>query len=307
MLRGAGPKGLAAMPRIKPFAKGFHARPLLDFTRQDLKQYAEEKQLHWIDDESNKDVNFVRNFLRHDIIPVLQKRWPTVTTTLSRVAEHCAEAQQLLDEMAAEDLAKAKGNELDTLSIKKLSQLDPARQRHVLRAWLSQLHLPIPPTVKLQQIQQDMLHAREDKAPHFTWRDIELRRYRDTLYVMPCLKKHDSTLSFDWDLSQSATLGDLQSISMKGQGLRADINQVVVRFRQGGEVFQMPGRTYRHDLKKLFQDWGIPPWMRNRIPLIYVGEKLAAIVGFALSDEFAVQSENEEGRVIMLKTIPGKI
>ena len=180
LLRGAGPKGLAAMPFIKPLGKGFHARPLLNVTRDDLKKYAKQNHLTWIDDESNANVNFARNFLRHDVLPILKKRWPTVAATLSRTAEHCAEAQQFIDAMATQDLAAVKDPvQKNRLSVTKLRALDAARQRHVLRAWLQELHFPIPSTVKIRQIQQDFLYSSEDKLPHIMWDGIELRRYQD--------------------------------------------------------------------------------------------------------------------------------
>jgi tRNA(Ile)-lysidine synthase len=300
LLRGAGPKGLAAMPRIKTFAKGFHARPLLDFTHSHLQDYAAQNQLSWVDDESNTDVNFVRNFLRHEILPTLKKRWPSVTKTLARAAENCAETYQFLDEVVMHDLLAAKGTVLNTLSIKTLLQFNPVRQRHVLRAWLDQFNFPIPPSVKLQQIQRDMLYAREDKAPYFTWHGIELRRYRDDFYAMTCLREHDSSQIWAWDFCQPLQLpniGFLQAIPVQGQGMCAESENVTVRFRQGGEIVQLSGRTCHRSLKKLFQEWGVPPWERERVPLIFVGEKLAAVVGYGVSNEFAVQ-EGMQGIVL---------
>ena len=129
LLRGAGPQGLAAMPHIKPFAKGFHARPLLNFSRAELKDYAEEKQLQWIEDESNTDLKLTRNFLRHDVMPVLTKRWPNVGKTLCRVASHSAKAEELMASVAKNDLATVTDEGSDsrsiTLSIKKLLQFSP--------------------------------------------------------------------------------------------------------------------------------------------------------------------------------------
>lgn len=298
MLRGAGPKGLAAMPRIKSFGKGFLARPFLNFTRDELQAYAQQHQLCWIEDESNANVDFARNFLRQEIFPILKKRWPAVTETLARVADHCAEAQMMLDEISLQDLQAVQGSDLNTLSVKKILELDLARQRQVLRAWLRQLNFPVPPTVKLHQIQQDMLHAREDKSPHFLWNGVELRRYRDRLYAMPELKAHDATQQFEWDLQQKLELpsiGTLHATTTKNKVLHADIEKVTVKFRQGGEMCSLPGRAHRHELKKLFQEWGVLPWLRDRIPLIYVGDKLAAVVGYFVSEEFAEYMFNISG------------
>ena len=301
MLRGAGPKGMAAMPHIKPFAEGFHARPLLKFTRTELQNYAEQHQLQWIDDESNKDVKFVRNFLRHDVLPILKNRWPSVTNTLARVAENCAEMHQLLDEVISHDLRAVKGSVENTLSIQALLQLSSMRQRYVLRAWLTELHFPIPSFIKLQQIQQDMLFAREDKTPHFSWRGVELRRFRDDLYAMLCLKEHEPSQVIKWDFAESLQLphlGMLSATRVPGRGIRLDVDNVTVRFRQGGEVLKLPGRQCSHALKNLFQEWGVPLWQRDRLPLIYVGEKLAAVVGYGIHEEFEVD-EYSDGYVLI--------
>jgi tRNA(Ile)-lysidine synthase len=299
MLRGAGPKGLAAMPMLKQFALGYHARPLLNFSRDELKKYAETHQLKWIEDESNLELKFSRNFIRHEVMPILKKRWPSVAETFSRVAEHCAEAQQLINEIAREDLQNVIGSLANTLSVQKLSQLNSARQRQVLREWLENLNFPLPSAVKLQQIQRDMLGAREDKSPHFSWRGVSLRRYRDDLFALPDLQDHDVAQVIAWDFSRELDFssGKLRAELVKGQGLRTDLQEVTVRFRQGGEVCRLPGRDHHHELKNLFQEWGVPPWMRDRVPLIFVGEKLVAVTGYFENDEFLV-SENEAGFVI---------
>lgn len=281
------------MPQMKSFAKGCHARPLLNVTRTELKKYADTHHLNWINDESNLDTQFTRNFLRHDVLPILEKRWPSVAKTLSRVAENCAQAQEILDEIAQQDLA-AVLSQNHIISISKLLTLTPARQRNTLRAWFKQLHFPIPSAIKLQQIQQDMLHAREDKAPHFSWSGIELRRYRDDLYAMSCLTKHTPEKEYDWDLTEPLylpNLGWLHATPAHGHGLRYDIKNISVRFRKGGEIFQLPGRNNHHELKKLFQEWNIPPWQRKRVPLIFVDDVLAAVVGFGISDEFATKEK----------------
>lgn len=303
LIRGAGPKGLAAMPFQKAFGKGILARPLLPFSRQELQTYAVENDLTWIDDESNANCHFSRNFIRHEVLPLLKTRWPGVIKTLARSAEHCAETQQLSEELIKQDLILCQGSKLNTLSIAKMSLLDPLTQRHMIRNWLVALNFPIPPTVKLQQIQKDMLNARSDKSPHFFWRDVELRRYRDDLFVMKRLIPHESKLVYQWKLKDSLSLpniGILQATLTRNQGLRSDIQQVSVCFRQGGEKIRLSGRKTHHSLKNLFQEWGIPPWERDRVPLIYVEDKLVAVVGYFVSEDFRVK----EGEGYLFNIIP---
>jgi tRNA(Ile)-lysidine synthase len=297
LLRGAGPKGLAAMPMIKRLGKGWHARPLLEFTRGELQRYADAKQLQWIDDESNLNTDFTRNFLRHDVLPLLKTRWPTVTKTLTRVADNCAEAEEIIADVAQQDLLAALANDdRYTLSVKKLAIFSPARQRQILRAWFAALKYPLPSAIKLKQIQQDCLREREDKAPHLQWGNVELRRYLDELYVMPYLQPQQRQQVFQWDLMQPLVLPGLGELQVVGQVLQP--KPVQVRFRQGGEVCQLPGRAHHHELKKLMQAWQIPPWQRNRIPLIYFEDRLIAVVGYFV-DPALILGEKIDFRLIV--------
>ncbi|HSW69017.1 MAG TPA: tRNA lysidine(34) synthetase TilS [Gammaproteobacteria bacterium] len=294
LFRGAGLPGLAAMPRIKKLGKGFHARPLLDLTREDLQSYAVYHQLNWIEDESNLNSQFTRNFLRHEVMPLLMKRWPTVTKMLARSAENCADAQQLID--------NGIGALPKTLSVKKLLALSEIERRHTLRAWIVQANFLLPSAIKMQHILQDMLHAREDKMPHVAWSQAEIRRYRDNLFLSEALRVHDAAEKFEWDFRGSLmmpSIGMLQAFPVKGKGLRADLKKISVQFRQGGEVLRLPGRKHHHELKKVFQMWGVLPWLRNRVPLIYVDGVLAAVVGFHVDEEFAA-GEGEAGWDVVL-------
>lgn len=303
LLRGAGPKGLAAMPSIKKLGTSQQARPLLDITRQELIAYATKHQLKWIEDESNANVSYSRNFIRHQIMPLLADRWSTVSKTLSRVAENCAEAQELLELFAQDDLVAAQGSVPNTLSVSYLKQLPPARGRLVLREWLRRQNLSAPSTKKMQQILKDMLFAGENKAPHVHWGKAELRRYRDDLYVRKYTPKKVMQDEKIWQLAEPLVIpgvGTLRAVPTRGEGLRADINQVIVRFRQGREKIQLPGRQMRHSLKKLFQQWKVLPWERDQVPLIFQRNELMAVVGFALGEKFMAGPE-EEGYLLMLE------
>jgi tRNA(Ile)-lysidine synthase len=303
LLRGAGPKGLAAMPSLKVFAQGFQGRPLLAVSRAALTKYALANRLQWVEDESNRDIHFTRNFLRHEILPVLQQRWPTVTKTLARVAIHCAEAQMLLDNVTSQDLARCRTDKKNTLAIQALLLLDAIRQRQVLRMWLAELKFPALATVKLQQIQQDFLHASPDKLPHMRWGGVELRRYQHELYALRPFPPSGITPVMAWDFQGPLLLpaiGSLQAVLTQGSGLRLAIKEVTVGFRQGGERCYLRGS--HSTLKKLLQEWGIPPWLRKRLPLIYFQETLVAVVGFFLDTRYAA-SGSEEGHVIALVSL----
>lgn len=300
LMRGAGPKGLSAMPTIKPFAKGFHGRPLLEISKKTIDSYACEHKLKWIEDESNQNIDFSRNYVRQTLFPLLKKRWPAVSDTLARVAEHCAEAQRFIDLAMDEHLANMQRG--SGLSISALLTLSQTVQRHVLRRWFTHLHFPIPSAVKMQQIQQSLLLAAEDKMPHIMWGHVELRRYQDVLYAMEKLLMHDETKSYVWDMEQPLILpnvGVLHAELNLGQGFRKDVKQVTVRFRQGGECCRLPGRDFHHDLKKLFQQWGVPPWERSRVPLLFVEDKLVGVVGYHIDINYLAKKD-EQARIVTL-------
>lgn len=302
LLRGAGPKGLAAMPAIKPFASGMHMRPLLNFPKASIEQYAKTHALKWMNDESNSSTKYTRNFLRHDILPRLKARWPTVTATIARSAKHCAEVQLFADKTLKEKLEWAKGVAPHTLSIKKLQSLNTQEQRLFIRAWIEASGATLPSTAKLESIARTMLTAKEDRFPCVTWGKIILRRYRDMLYLLPLNPPFRMDDAILWDLSVSMTLpgvGVLDSSLLPGEGLHPSFQRVQVRFRQGGEWMVVPNRGRRY-LKNLFQEWSIVPWLRNRIPLIYIEDRLASVLGYCIDPHFAVQNKEEKGRVLQM-------
>lgn len=291
LLRGAGPKGLASMPSMKPLGRGVHARPLLGVTRAALSVYAKEQGLQWIEDESNSNTQFTRNFIRQNVMPLLRTRFPDVTQALARSAVHCAESDALLEEYAV-----SLGSNSTYISISSLLVLSPAQQGLVLRAWIRQQGVILPDTKKIDIIRQEVLLADANAMPCVAWGDVELRRYRDKLY----LRQRRSTvplINVDWDLSQPLPLsgrGVLSTRSIRGQGLRLDISPVSVRSRQGGETIRIIGRG-RQTLKNLFQEWGVPPWERAEEILLFVAEECVGVVGRCMAEGYSVKS-TEMGR-----------
>lgn len=288
LFRGAGPKGLAAMPSIKPFATGYLARPLLSLSRAQLIEYAVAHQLAWVEDASNHNVTLARNFLRHDIIPLLTHRWPSIANTLSRVANHCAEAQRVIDDAVSDVLCHMQGSQENTLSVKKLLSLDESKRGYVLRAWLAQQSLSVPSTVKMQQLLGPLLLARPDRFPHVMWGRCEVRRYQDNIYAMHSLADHNPNQTYTLCVNESLLLPGIGTLRVTVNDLGcAEVDKLTVRFRQGGEVCRLPGRKHHHALKNLFQMWGVPPWQRDRIPLIYLDDTLIAVVGYFVAEAFA--------------------
>ncbi len=279
-LRGSGPRGLAAMPVWNPFGEGWQGRPLLGFRRDELRAHARAEGLCWVEDESNFDTGIARNYLRHEVVPRLRRRWPAMATTLSRVASHAADAAHLLDQLAAQDLVVAEDGGLE---IGHLAALDAARQRNLLRYWIHRSGLPVPDAVHLQRVLDEVIPAAPDALPRVAWTGAELRRYRSRLYLMPPLPAHDASQVFEWRMEGPLHLPDggiLRAVPVLGGGMARDLRSadcVTVRFRRGGERCRPAGVPYTRKLKKLLQERGIPPWLRERIPLLYLGEELAAV------------------------------
>lgn len=293
LLRGAGPRGLAAMPGIAPLGEGWLARPLLSVPRAMLRAYADEHQLRWIDDPSNSDTRFDRNYLRAEILPNLKQRWPAATATLARSAQHCAEAVELLQELAQQDMNVALLSP-SSLSVPQLLLLSRARQRNVLRLWIECRGLPLPQQRHLEHVLSDVLHAPPDAEPCVRWPGVEVRRYRDALHAMSPLSEPPATVDAVWRVETPLHIdgaGTLRAQQSSGAGLAAAVcrDGVRVTFRGGGERIKPVGRVHHATLKHLFQEAGVPPWQRERVPLIFIGASLAAVVGFWIADEFAAQ------------------
>ncbi|NNF95554.1 MAG: tRNA lysidine(34) synthetase TilS, partial [Halobacteria archaeon] len=226
LLRGSGPRGLAGMPAHRPQGAGWLGRPLLHFSRQDLCRYAEAEKLQWIDDPSNFDTDFDRNFLRQRVVPLLQERWPAAATTLARAADHQAEAAELLHQLAEEDWRLTAGPQADTLRIECLLQLTPERQRNVLRYWIDAVNaLPLPDRQRLRRILTEVIPAAADAEPCIRWPGGQVRRYAGLLYL---LASEPASISapLKWDLSDGLELGDGRTLlvtPVSGEGLKVDL------------------------------------------------------------------------------------
>jgi tRNA(Ile)-lysidine synthase len=288
LIRGSGPAGVAGIGKIRRFGPGWLARPMLNVDRAEILQYATERGLTWVEDPTNIDRRFDRNFLRHEVLPRFQERWPDIATRLQRSAGHAGEASQLLVDLAAIDL-NSLGARAARLPIDRLSDLSAARQRNVIRYALRDLGLSTPTALQLGRILKEVIPARVDAQPLVSWPGASVRRYRNGLYLLPenladaieslalcgeeqALGEGLGTLCFE----QGAEIGI--SPELFGSGLR-------IRPRTGGEEFHPKGQSHTRKLKKLLQEEGVVPWMRDRLPLVYSGERLIAVADLWLAKD----------------------
>jgi len=311
LLRGTGTKGLAGIPMSRPLGAGEILRPLLPFPRRELEEYAAANELKWIEDESNEDTTFDRNFLRQKVVPVLAERWPDYAARVTHSAALCAETDQLAIMLAAQDLAAVyeRSERIGwSIALEPFMALDVSRQANLLRHWAGQHQLPQPGHRIVETILHELLPARQDAEPLVSWNGVQLRRYQKHLYLLPesfsLLIEDEGSDSLPdvlekelaWDARSDLTLPDGSELSLtkeQGKGLRIPKEGVSIRFRSGGERCKPAGRSGSNTLKKLFQEYGLEPWLRNRVPLIYVKDQLAAVGDLWVCDEFAVKKDEQ--------------
>ena len=284
MLRGTGVRGLTAIHATMPFGDGVLARPLLDFTRAEIEAEATRLGLGWLEDPSNADTRFDRNFVRARILPALRERWPQAAVTASRLARQMAEAESVLGEVAAADLAPAAG--LERISVDLLTALSEPRLNNVLRHAVREQHLPVPNAVQLAELRRALV-AREDSEVVVRWPGAEARIYRRKLYLLlPAESEASKTGRIDTGSIFSLADGELCLVAAEAYGIpdRWARNGLDVAFRAGGERFRPQGSQHHKLLKQWFQEAGIVPWMRATVPLLYHGDELVAVADICLAD-----------------------
>ncbi|MDU5769999.1 tRNA lysidine(34) synthetase TilS [Mixta calida] len=277
--RGSGPAGLAAMPASLTLGGHRLLRPLLRCRREALESWAQQHQLRWIEDESNQDTRYDRNFLRQEIVPRLNARWPHFSEAVARSAALCGEQEQLLDELLAESL-RALTQPDGALRIAGFAALSEARRAALLRRWITACGGKMPSRDAIQRIWQEVICAREDAAPRLQLGEFELRRYRQALYWLPLRPSvRDAVLPWS-DVRQPLSLPHgLGVLRLAETGIeirppRAD-ESVTVRFQAQGS-FAIIGRGGHRPIKKLWQECGVPPWRRESTPLIFYNDTLIA-------------------------------
>lgn len=284
LMRGTGPRGLGAMAAIRALGSGFLVRPLLHFTREQLEAYAHAHQLTWVDDESNRDDDYDRNFLRNQVMPLLHNRWPEFKRKWQQTADLCAQQESLMEGVAYEDLLRATplieriGHSIELDIFLALSVV---RQQNLLRYWLRLLNHTTPEQLHWPQIELQLLQGRDDAQAQVNWGDVSLRVYQKRLYALP-VQLPEMTLQFE-----------LIEHDAKPR-LKANLPAVQIRYREGGERCKPAGRAHSQTLKKLLQEYALEPWLRDKVPLVFSGENLVAVGNLWVCADF-IAAEDEVG------------
>lgn len=278
LLRGGGVAGGKGIPVARTLGAGSLLRPLLESSREQIITYATQHNLEWIEDPSNASLQHDRNYLRHQVLPVIAQRWPALRTTLARSASHAQEAEQLLSELAQQDMsACAYEPATNTLSVTALLNLSEPRRNNVLRQWISKGGMQAPSAAVLEEMSATVLAAAEDATPLVRLQDTEIRRFAGKIWLVPAMPELDTSVQA-WDLQSDLVIVGASAVSLAWWQQNLTINAAVeIRFRQGGERCKPRGRSHSQSLKKLLQEYAVPPWLRDRIPLLYLDGQLLAV------------------------------
>ena len=275
LMRGSGLRGLAGMGERQERHGHRLLRPLLAVSRRELERYARVRGLDWLEDPSNFDERFDRNYLRRRVLPVLQSRWPAAAAMAVRSAGRLAQAQELLDRQAGRDVAAALDGE--GLSVSTLRTLPDARRRNALRCWLAMRGLPVPDHRRMREIGGPVLDARADATPLVRWPGAALRRFGNRLLAGSPEKLTEPppgtlrTGDWDWRRRSVWPLGERSALALV-RDRQGDIDlrrlpcPLHVEFRDGGERLRAAHGSLA--LKDLLQSRGIAPWDRARVPLL---------------------------------------
>ncbi|MGB5081060.1 MAG: tRNA lysidine(34) synthetase TilS [Burkholderiales bacterium] len=303
LLRGSGLRGLAAIPPLRSLA-GARARvlrPLLAASRLEIETYARSQGLEWVEDESNADTLRRRNFLRHEALPLLERQFPSARATIARAAGHLAEARELLDQMARADLERCGGSALEA---KLLLGLGVPRAKNLLRHWCESNGIQALAAARIDELMRQLRASRPDARVAMAMPGWNFLLHRGKLHLEAAAAPVERDFSETWDGANAVPLlalgGALKFKPEEGRGLsvaKLRSAPVTLRLRRGGERLRLDPRRPRRTLKNLFQERGVPPWRRDRVPLVFCGGELVAVPGIGEACEFRA-APGEAGLIV---------
>ena len=302
IFRGTGLDGLRSIRKKAKFGKGLLCRPLINIPREAIEQYAKLNDIKWIEDPSNKNIDFDRNYLRNNIVPSIKKRWPNAQKTITRLSSLAENNQKLLHELAKEDIGEIE--KFNVLDIGILSNKSSLRINNIFRFMILKNNMGIPSLKVLENGIETLINAKSD-SPIITWDGCSIRRYKNTLYFFnPDLKQDEiRPLKMKWFIDETINLGgnrgSIQARFIKGQGIALNKcpKSLEIKYRKGGEQIKPSGHKITKSLKNLFQENNVLPWVRDQIPLFYLDEELISVGDLWFNQDYKAK-EQEDGFLI---------
>jgi tRNA(Ile)-lysidine synthase len=310
LLRGAGVAGLAAMPVSAAFGPGVLLRPLLHVGRAQLAHWAQRQRLEWVEDDSNAELHFDRNYLRAQVLPALRARWPAAARNVARSARHAAEALELLAAQGAADAGRASVGA--ALSARVLRTLAPARRHNALRHWIARHGYRAPPESRLQELAGALLRARADAHPSVAWDGVRVQRSGDLLALSSASATTPPRVQvWDWRAQRRCPLADSASLELRPDAHGPlDLDRLPgllnIATRRGGEALRPRLGGPRRTLKRLLQETRLPPRERAQLPLLFDGPRLLAVADLWLDESVQAQpGSRRRARLIYRRPAPG--
>ncbi len=298
LIRGAGVKGLSSMAHFDDTKKLW--RPLLKVSRSDIESYAKQHKLKWIEDESNLNIDFDRNFIRSKVLPILKNRFSHIIKVISRSSSHLAEAQNLLDDLAKLDLKSYLKSikYKHKLQVKTLNKLSHSRAKNALRYWLEMNDQLMPSKDLLDELLRQVLTAKKDAELKIELsKDFEIRRYKDEIYIVHKNQNKEKNYEIVWAGESEILLPNgskLKFKKVKGKGISLEKikdKKLIISNRKGGESFKPDLKRPTKKVKQLLQESDLPPWEREFLSLIFVGDDLASVPNFGIDIKFQTKAK----------------
>jgi tRNA(Ile)-lysidine synthase len=308
LLRGSGVRGLAGILPVRKFGDGDMYRPLREVWRSDILSFAKHNELEWIEDESNRDESFDRNFLRQRLIPILRSRWPGSPAAIARASCHLGGTETFLEQIGEEDLGRwlltadeCRFKTFGKIQISDVIALSPERAANLLRCWGRRAVHEAPGSNQLYELLRQLGRVNGAKASRLVWKSVEFRRYRDFLYLLPTQENPGSLAVQHWMVEPFLDLPfagvRLRTRPGVGCGVRvssAKVPAVKIRWYNKKIGLRLERGAKTRTLRNLFQERGVPPWERWRLPVVCIDELVAYVPGIGVAAEFAAR-EGETG------------
>jgi len=310
MLRGSGVAGLSGMDRFN-FAPTLFGnpsvlmmRPLLDVSRADLEQFAHENQITYVEDESNEDARFLRNALRHQVMPVLEKISPGFASRMSRTAKHMQSAHNLAQVLAEQDLAHCLSGQALELDMQRIRLLSPERIDNLFRLWLAKFDVRMPSTSRLNEISKQIFEAKGDARITIYHEKLAIHRYQEKICASDRAREpvnDELSIKFSWNREESLPFPDFHGTLFFRRGSRGlcpdwlQQQALCLHLRRGGERLKLAENRSTRDMKSHYQAMRIPFWIRQQLPFVSIGSELVYAAGVGMQSQFCSDSENAQG------------